>query len=339
MMLVVAPTRELAMQSQTGLEVAGKHFKMKSACVYGGVPKYEQRKALREGAEVIVATPGRLIDLMEEGCCSLDQVSFLVLDEADRMLDQGFERAIRQIIGATHPERQTCLFSATWPESVKQLASEFLSKPVMVTIGSEDLAASKSVTQIVEVVEERSREWKLQNLLKKYHKDNNRILIFVLYKKEADRITSALESKGWNVAAIHGDRTQDKRIRAIEDFRKGSVPILVATDVAARGLDIPGVEYVINFSFPLTIEDYVHRIGRTGRAGKTGVAHTFFHAGDKLRAGELVQVLKESGQNVPKEMMQFDLNVKRKEHKLYGNFGPKTYDDKPMKKATKIVFD
>ena len=209
----------------------------------------------------------------------------------------------------------------------------------MVTIGSEDLAASKSVQQIVEVVEERSREWKLQNLLKKYHKDNNRILIFVLYKKEADRITNSLESKGWNVAAIHGDRSQDKRIRALEDFRRGSVPILVATDVAARGLDIPGVEYVLNFSFPLTIEDYVHRIGRTGRAGKTGVAHTFFHSGDKLRAGELVQVLKESGQNVPKEMMQFDLNVKRKEHKLYGNFGPKTYDDRPMKKASKIVFD
>ena len=119
MMLVVAPTRELAMQSQTVLEDAGKHFKIRSVCVYGGVPKYEQRKALREGAEVVVATPGRLIDLMEEGCCALDQVSFLVLDEADRMLDQGFECAIRQIIAATHPERQTCLFSATWPEQVR----------------------------------------------------------------------------------------------------------------------------------------------------------------------------------------------------------------------------
>ena len=124
MMLVVAPTRELAMQSQGVLEVAGKHLKMNSVCVYGGVPKYEQRKALREGAEVIVATPGRLIDLMEEGCCRLDQVSFLVLDEADRMLDQGFERAIRQIIAATHPERQTCLFSATWPEQVSLVACD-----------------------------------------------------------------------------------------------------------------------------------------------------------------------------------------------------------------------
>ena len=125
MMLVVAPTRELAMQSQTVLEDAGKHFKIRSVCVYGGVPKYEQRKALKEGAEVVVATPGRLIDLMEEGCCALDQVSFLVLDEADRMLDQGFERAIRQIIAATHPERQTCLFSATWPEQVRSEISQF----------------------------------------------------------------------------------------------------------------------------------------------------------------------------------------------------------------------
>jgi ATP-dependent RNA helicase DBP3 len=337
MMLVVAPTRELAMQSQEVLEEAGKFCKIKSVCIYGGVAKYHQRQGLAD-ADVIVATPGRLLDLMEEGCCKLDQISYLVLDEADRMLDQGFERAIRSIIAETHPERQTCLFSATWPDSIRAMANEFLKNPIRVTIGSEDLVAGKKVTQIVEVIEDRAREMKLNKLLAQYHKDGNRILIFVLYKKEADRITESLQRKGWNCAAIHGDRSQEMRSKAVEDFKSGVIPILVATDVAARGLDIPGVEYVINFSFPLTIEDYVHRIGRTGRAGKSGIAHTFFHSGDKLRAGELVKVLKDSGQNVPKEMDQFDLSIKRKEHKLYGNFGPKGSDDKPMKKATKITF-
>merc|ERR1712098_508348 len=188
-------------------------------------------------------------------------------------------------------------------------------------------------------VEDRVREGKLQGLLKKYHKSRtNRILIFVLYKKEAARIEQTLVRTGWKVTSIHGDKSQEARTKAVEDFKSGQVPLLVATDVAARGLDIPGVDYVINYSFPLTIEDYVHRIGRTGRAGREGTAHTFFQQCDKLRAGELVKVLKEAGQEVPKAMMEFDLSIKRKEHKLYGNFGPKDYGQ-PMKKATKITFD
>ena len=338
MMLVLAPTRELAMQSQEVLEEAGKSCGITSVCLYGGVSKFEQRKGLKAKASVIVATPGRLLDLMEEGVCDLSGISYLVLDEADRMLDQGFERAIRAIIAKTHKDRQTCLFSATWPEAIRTLAADFLKDPVRLTIGSEDLAAGKKVTQIVEVVDERGREFKLHNLLRKYHDGRNKILVFVLYKKEAERILHFLSGKSWNATGIHGDKSQEARIQALNDFKSGKIPILVATDVAARGLDIPNVEYVINHSFPLTIEDYVHRIGRTGRAGKSGTAHTFFHAGDKLRAGELVNVLKESSQKVPEEMYQFDLNVKRKEHKLYGSFGPKNYGE-PMKKATKIKFD
>ena len=260
MMLIISPTRELAMQSQVVLEEAGKSCKVLSICVYGGVPKWEQKQQLSRGVEVVVATPGRLIDLMGEGACDLSQVSYLVLDEADRMLDQGFERDIRQIIGETHQARQTALFSATWPDSVRELAHSFLSRPIKVTIGSDDLAAGTRITQIVEVLEDRAREQRLQQLLKKYHADRkNRILIFALYKKEAARLEGNLSRSGWKVTSIHGDKSQDGRTKAVEEFKSGSIPLLVATDVAARGLDIPGVDYVINYSFPLTIEDYVHR--------------------------------------------------------------------------------
>jgi len=338
-MLIISPTRELAMQSQEVLESSGKTCGVRSVCVYGGVPKWQQKEVLKKGVEVVVATPGRLLDLVNEGCIDLGQVSYLVLDEADRMLDQGFERDIRTIVGQTHSGRQTALFSATWPDSVRELAHSFLQRPIKVTIGSEDLAAGTRITQIVEVVEDRAREGKLNQLLKKYHADRkNRILIFVLYKKEASRIEQNLARGGWKVTSIHGDKSQEGRTAAVEQFKSGSVPLLVATDVAARGLDIPGVDYVINFSFPLTIEDYVHRIGRTGRAGRNGTSHTFFHSGDKLRAGELVKVLKDAGQEVPEAMNQFDLNIKKKEHKLYGAFGPKEYGV-PMKKASKITFD
>jgi len=336
-MLIVAPTRELAMQSQKVLESAGKSCSIRSACVYGGVSKHDQKVILKSGVEVIVATPGRLCDLMNDTSINLKNVSYLVLDEADRMLDQGFERDIRKIISATSPNRQTCLFSATWPDSVQSLASEFLLNPVKVTIGSQDLAAGKTITQIVEVVDEFSREQKLKVLLKKYHINECRIIIFALYKKEAARLEKNLWNCGWNCVSIHGDKSQEMRTKAVEDFKKGTIPLLIATDVASRGLDIPDVEFVINYSFPLTIEDYVHRIGRTGRAGKSGIAHTFFHQGDKARAGELVNVLKESNQPIPEEMMKFDLSIKRKEHKLWGAFGPK--EDLKNTTSTKIIFD
>ena len=203
---------------------------------------------------------------MNEETCDLSDVSYLVLDEADRMLDQGFERDVRKIIAATHPERQTCLFSATWPDSVRELAHEFLKNPVKITIGSDDLTAAATIEQIVEVFDDdRLRQGKLLGLLKDHQnkgtgagKGNNmkRVLVFVLYKKEATRIEEFLQGKGWKATSIQGDKSQDARQRAVDEFKAGKIPILVATDVAARGLDIPGVDLVINFSFPLTIEDY-----------------------------------------------------------------------------------
>jgi len=336
--LVIAPTRELALQISAVLEEAGSKVGVGCVCVYGGVPKREQAKALRSGVSIVVATPGRLEDLIGDGICSLDEVSYLVLDEADRMLDLGFEPHIRTIAGSIRADRQTLMFSATWPSSIRKLASEFLCNPARVTIGSEDLAASHTVKQVVEVVDPASRDRLLDSLLKTYHKSRkNRIIIFVLYKKEASRVESMLQKRGWNAAAVHGDISQGQRTAAVEAFKSADVPLLVATDVAARGLDIPDVEVVINYSFPLTTEDYVHRIGRTGRAGKSGTAHTMFvGANDKPRAGELINVLREAGQKVPEELLAFGTTVKKKESKLYGaHFKDVDF----TQKATKVTFD
>jgi ATP-dependent RNA helicase DBP3 len=336
-MLVLAPTRELAMQSEVVLEKVGAEFGVKTVCIYGGAPKSDQKQKLKAGCQVLVATPGRLIDFMQEGVVDLSKVSFLVLDEADRMMDVGFEKEVRSIIGACAKVHQTAMFSATWPQSIIKISEELLHNPARVTVGSLDLAANHRVKQIVEVLEPAAKDRRLLEVIKKYHNGSNRIIIFALYKKECDRVHQLVESRtSHKVGAIHGDRGQDQRTKAIAAFKDGKVPLLIATDVAARGLDIPDVEFVINYTFPLTTEDYVHRIGRTGRAGKEGVSHTFFTSFDKGRAGELVNVLREAKQEVPEELMKFGTHVKKKEHTLFGAH----FKDVDMSKtATKKKFD
>jgi len=347
-MLVLAPTRELAMQSAAVIETAGTAANVRSICVYGGVSKQEQVAALRGNnpAQVVVATPGRLLDLIQDGACNISNVSYLVLDEADRMLDMGFERDIRAII-ALCPKagpaggRQTAMFSATWPPAIQQIAGEYLHNAIKVLIGSAELSANRKVTQIVEVIEQADKEKTLLKLLGQYHSTRkNRVIIFCLYKKETARIESFLQSRGYGCVAIHGDMSQDARTRAFEQFRDGIVPLLVATDVAARGLDIPQVEYVINLTFPLTIEDYVHRIGRTGRAGATGIAHTLFTVLDKGHAGELANILREAGVEPPEALLKFGTHVKKKEHALYGaHFKAIEGDGAAPKAATRMTFD
>ena len=269
------------------------------------------------------------------------------------MLDMGFEEDVKFIISSCRSKengRQTAMFSATWPAAIQEIALNYMVDPVRVYVGFEaivgsngencvddSLSANKRVSQTVEVIEDRAREQRLRALLRKHQKGNPLILVFALYKKEAERMEHSLKRDGFNVCSIHGNKNQVARTAALEDFKSGKTNILVATDVAARGLDIPNVEVVINYTFPLTIEDYVHRIGRTGRAGKTGISYTFFQTGDKSHAGELQQVMKQAGQEVPEDLMKFGSTIKKKEHKLYGNFGPK--GDMPMKKATKITFD
>ena len=338
LVLVVAPTRELALQTAAVSSGAGAALGVRTVCVYGGAPKHLQRAELCAGggAHIVVATPGRLLDLFADGALSLARVGVLILDEADRMLDMGFEKDVRAIVAAAPPSpargaaaddggrsRQTLMFSATWPPSIQAIAAEFTAAPVRVIVGSAELAAAASVEQRVEVLEPAAKDAALLRLLSAHHASRrNRVLVFCLYKKEADRVDRFLRARGWASAAIHGDLSQDARIRALAAFKDGSAPLLVATDVAARGLDIPNVEHVINYTFPLTIEDYVHRVGRTGRGGASGVSHTLFTALDKAHAGELANVLKEAGAPVPDALAKFGMHVKKKEHALYGAYGP-----------------
>ncbi|XP_038725031.1 DEAD-box ATP-dependent RNA helicase 5-like [Tripterygium wilfordii] len=337
--LVLSPTRELADQISNVLHNAGEPCGVKSVCLYGGTSKRPQISALKSGVDIVIGTAGRLEDLIEMNKCNLSEVSFVVLDEADRMLDMGFEPEVRFILSKTCSARQMVMFSATWPTDVHRLAQDFMDpNPVKVVIGSEDLSANHDVMQIVEVLDERSRFDHLVALLEKYHKSQrNRVLVFVLYKEEAKCLEPMLQKRGWTAVSIHGDKSQHGRTKALSLFKKGSCPLMVATDVAARGLDIPDVEVVINYSFPLTTEDYVHRIGRTGRAGRKGVAHTFFTDHNRNLAGELVNVLREAGQNVPAALLKFGTHVKKKESKLYGTHFREISSDAP--KAKKIRFD
>jgi len=294
-MLVLSPTRELAMQSDQVLQEFGAVVGIQSLVVYGGVPKYTQTNELKKGVDCIVATPGRLKDLIQEGNCDLSHIQHLVLDEADRLLDMGFEEDVKFIIRqcpTCEKGRQTVMFSATWPAAIQKIAMEYMNSPVRVYVGFEaivstsnksegnetndsnlqnsgaitvddSLSANKRVQQIVLVLEDRQREGKLGDLLRQVHgKRNNRVLVFALYKKEVERLEHSLRRQGWNCCSIHGNKNQAARTQALAEFKDGKCPLMIATDVAARGLDIPNVEVVINYTFPLTIEDYVHRIGR-----------------------------------------------------------------------------
>lgn len=265
---IVSPTRELAVQIHDELAKLSKPYNIKIAVVYGGVPKDAQRAEM-SGANIIVATPGRLNDYIQEGSIDLSHVEHMILDEADRMLDKGFEQEIRKIISTTPTTgKQTVMFTATWPPSVRDLAATFMSNPVKVTVGDNptgELRANTRITQEVEVMEQHDKQNRLIDLLKQNQSGKNkddRILVFCLYKKEATRIEETIRRRGFKVGGIHGDLPQQKRTESLEAFKRGQVPILVATDVAARGLDIPNVKLVINVTFPLTAEDYVHRIGR-----------------------------------------------------------------------------
>ncbi|KIX06102.1 uncharacterized protein Z518_04076 [Rhinocladiella mackenziei CBS 650.93] len=345
--VVIAPTRELAIQVYEQVDkLCSTAHKLKAVCIYGGTNKDEQRRSL-QGANVIVATPGRMKDFMSDGTVDLSKTRYLVLDEADRMLDKGFEDDIKHIISAmpSSSKRQTAMFTATWPKSIRDLAATFMKDPVKITIGRNDaddsgeLRANTRIVQKVEVIDGAMKQQRLLQLLKEHtagERRDDRILVFCLYKKEALRIENFIRGRGFNVAGIHGDMSQSARIANLESFKSGSVNLLVATDVAARGLDIPEVKLVINVTFPLTAEDYVHRIGRTGRAGNDGLAITLFTEQDKGLAGALINVLKAAKQDVPESLFKFGTTVKKKQHDLYGAFFREAEDGKT---ATKITFD
>ncbi|KAK1669055.1 hypothetical protein QYE76_057214 [Lolium multiflorum] len=295
--LILAPTRELAVQIQAEATKFGSYSRTRSTCIYGGAPKGPQIRDLRRGVEIAIATPGRLIDMLEAGHTNLRRVTYLVLDEADRMLDMGFEPQIRKILAQIRPDRQTLYWSATWPREVESLARQFLQNPYKVMIGTAELKANHSIQQIVEVISDHEKYPRLSKLLSDLM-DGSRILIFFQTKKECDKVTRQLRMDGWPALSIHGDKAQSERDYVLAEFKSGKSPIMAATDVAARGLDVKDIKCVINFDFPTTIEDYIHRIGRTGRAGATGMAFTFFTHSNAKYSRNLVKILREAGQVV-----------------------------------------
>jgi ATP-dependent RNA helicase RhlE len=267
--LVLTPTRELAAQVGDSVSTYGRHLPLKSAVVFGGVKINPQIKQLHGGVDILVATPGRLLDHVSQGTADLSNVEILVLDEADRMLDMGFIRDIRRILALLPERRQNLLFSATFSDDIKQLADRLLDAPALVEVARRNTPAER-VAQVVHPVD---RERKRELLSFMIGSQNwKQVLVFTRTKHGANRLAKQLESDGIKAAAIHGNKSQGARTRALADFKQGSVRVLVATDIAARGLDINQLPHVVNFELPNVPEDYVHRIGRTGRAGNEGEA-------------------------------------------------------------------
>ncbi|PWU88001.1 putative DEAD box RNA helicase [Trypanosoma cruzi] len=300
MVVVLAPTRELAQQIEQETKKVLPHD-LRCGCVYGGAPKGPQLGILRNGVHILVATPGRLIDFLEIKRINFFRVTYLVLDEADRMLDMGFEPQVRAICGQIRPDRQTLMFSATWPKEIQRLAAEFQKDWIRINVGSTELLANKDVTQHFILTQEHAKMDELKKLLA--NRRNQRVLIFCKTKRTADDLEWQLKRCGYDAMAIHGDKEQRQREFILERFRKDPRLCLVATDVAARGLDIKELETVINYDFPMQIDDYVHRIGRTGRAGAKGEAFTLITKREKqitpAVVTELIAIVDRAQQQVP----------------------------------------
>uniref|UniRef100_A0ACD6AH89 Uncharacterized protein n=1 Tax=Avena sativa TaxID=4498 RepID=A0ACD6AH89_AVESA len=308
--LVLAPTRELAAQIHEEAKKFSHQTGIKVKVAYGGTPMIQQQmRDIERGVDILVATPGRLVDMIERSKVSLEAIKYLVMDEADRMLDMGFEPQIRKIVdGMGMPRksvRQTMLFSATFPPQIQRLASDFLSKYIFITVGRVG-SSTDLITQKVEFVTYDEKKTYLLDLLQdqSFNSSDGKpqqplTLVFVETKRDADSLRYWLYNKGFPATAIHGDRTQEERESALRSFKSGLTPIMVATDVVARGLDVPNVSHVINYDLPKSIEDYVHRIGRTGRAGNAGRATAFFTEQNHHIAKGLLELMSEAKQNVP----------------------------------------
>ncbi|KAJ4954494.1 hypothetical protein NE237_011277 [Protea cynaroides] len=306
--VICAPTRELAHQIYLESKKFAKPHGIRVSAVYGGMSKLDQFKELKAGCEIVVATPGRLIDMLKMKALTMLRATYLVLDEADRMFDLGFEPQIRSIVGQIRPDRQTLLFSATMPRKVEKLAREILSDPVRVTVGEVGMA-NEDITQVVQVIPSDAEKmpWLVEKIPAMI--DDGDVLVFSSKKATVDEVESRLLEKGFKVASLHGDKDQASRMDILQKFKSGFYHVLVATDVAARGLDIKSIKSVVNFDIARDMDMHVHRIGRTGRAGeKDGTAYTLITQKEARFAGELVNSLIAAGQNVSTELM--DLAMK-----------------------------
>uniref|UniRef100_A0A7S2WTL3 RNA helicase n=2 Tax=Mucochytrium quahogii TaxID=96639 RepID=A0A7S2WTL3_9STRA len=306
--LICAPTRELACQILEECDRFGKTSGIKTTCVYGGVPKYKQTRDLRDGVEICICTPGRMIDMLDSRVTNFRRVTYLVLDEADRMLDMGFEPQIRAIVGQIRPDRQTLLWSATWPKSVQGLARDFLQPNYFqVNIGSHELHANKNIKQIVKVCSGTTE--KMDEIFKTLDKQDRdaKTIIFCETKRDCELLNSDLRRQRYPAMCIHGDKSQSERDRVIDQFKIGRIAIMVATDVASRGLDVKDIKTVINYGMPKDIESYIHRIGRTGRKNQEGgynqgTALTLLSPEPMKVYKDLVKIMKDAGQEVSPEL-------------------------------------
>ncbi|XP_003707581.1 putative ATP-dependent RNA helicase DDX43 [Megachile rotundata] len=300
--LIMAPTRELALQIEKEVNKYSYHG-IKAVCVYGGGSRKEQVNIVTKGVEIVIATPGRLNDLVEANILNISSVTYLVLDEADRMLDMGFEPQIRKTLLDIRPDRQTVMTSATWPQGVRRLAQSYMKDPIQVFVGSLDLATVHTVMQKIYIIDEEEKT----NMMYQFFREmspTDKVIVFFGKKCRVDDVASDLALQGVNCQSIHGGREQCDREQALEDLKLGEVQILLATDVASRGIDIEDVTHVLNYDFPRDIEEYVHRVGRTGRAGRTGESITFMTRKDWSLAKELINLLEEANQEVPEELYQ-----------------------------------
>lgn len=270
--LILTPTRELAIQVGDNFSCYGRHLDLKCATIFGGVSQFHQVKTLKAGVDVLVATPGRLLDLMSQNLISLSNLEIFVLDEADRMLDMGFVHDVKKIVASLPDKRQTLLFSATLPKSIQKLANGLLQNPEHVSVDPVS-SASQAIAQSVYFVEKNNKDQLLSMLLD--DAEISRSLVFTKTKRGANQLVQKLIKQGILAAAIHGNKSQNARQKALEDFKRNDLRVLVATDIAARGVDIDELPHVVNYDLPSAPETYVHRIGRTGRAGKSGVAVSF----------------------------------------------------------------
>jgi ATP-dependent RNA helicase DDX5/DBP2 len=312
-LLVLSPTRELAQQIEAEAQRFGKCIGISTVAMYGGSPKQDQMRTYRGGVHCIVACPGRLNDFLEGGQVRLDGIKSLVLDEADRMLDMGFEPQIRKILARVPRMRHTMFFTATWPKDVRKLAAEILYYPFTVMIGERDeLKANQDVTQIVRVVDGWGKNQAMKDLINEAglmsRSSQGKCLVFASTKRMCEQLSQELHRAGVSCASIHGDKGQQERDRALEGLKRGEIRVLVATDVAARGLDIKGVGLVINYDAANNTEDYVHRIGRTGRAGAKGFAVTFMTRQDGGKAQGLIKVMESTGQEITQDLRDLAAN-------------------------------
>lgn len=296
--LILTPTRELAIQVEESVKVYAKHTPLRSLVVFGGVDIRTQTPSLMRGVEILVATPGRLLDHVEQRTVQLGQVQMLILDEADRMLDMGFMPDLKRILALLPKKRQNLMFSATFSNDIKKLSEDFLTNPVLIEVARSN-AAAENVTQKVYHVDQQDKHALLAQLLR--GSDAKQVIVFTKTKLTASRLAKQLAKEGISADAIHGDKSQLERMQALEAFKQGKIAALIATDVAARGLDIDQLPMVINYEIPSAPEDYVHRIGRTGRAGASGIAISLVSPDEEKYLKEIEKLIK---REIPKEVVQ-----------------------------------